>query len=99
MKGLFEISIIAFVLCLMQFFGQALYAQNHSENASHISIGLLVNEKNEAVSRCSAEIAVEQINSKGGINGRPLKLIVRIAAGSWGAGSREVVDLVFKDKV
>ncbi|MGI9530894.1 ABC transporter substrate-binding protein, partial [Lutimonas sp.] len=41
----------------------------------------------------------EQINSKGGINGRPLKLIVRIAAGSWGAGSREVVDLVFKDKV
>lgn len=99
MKGFFEIRIVAFALCLMALSGQMMHAQNQFENESFISIGLLVNEKNEAVSRCSAEMAIEQINRKGGIDGRPLKLTVRIVKGSWGAGSKEVVDLVFKDKV
>lgn len=87
------------MLGILEFQGQMIHAQTQFENESFISIGLLVNEKNESVSRCSAEMAIEQINRKGGIDGRPLKLTVRIVEGSWGTGSGEVVDLVFKDKV
>ena len=99
LKDLFEIGVVVFLMNLMGFSGQVIHAQNEIDNESFVSIGLLVNEKNEAVSRCSAEIAIEEINKQGGINGRPVKLSVRLVEGSWGAGSREVVDLVFKDKV
>lgn len=74
-------------------------AQSERSKNDSVSIGLLVNDRNEAVAVCSAELAVKQINDQGGIKGKPLKLIIRSVEGSWGAGSSKVVDLVFKEKV
>ena len=74
-------------------------AQNGDDKEDYISLGLLVNKQNEAAAICGAELAVKEINDLGGIKGKPLKLIIRSVEGSWGAGSSEVVDLVFKEKV
>ena len=74
-------------------------AQSGGGQNDQISIGLLVNNLNETVATCSAELAVKHINDKGGVSGKPLKLMIRSVEGSWGAGSSEVVDLVFKENV
>jgi len=74
-------------------------AQNGDDKEDYISLGLLVNKQNEAVAICGAELAVKEINDHGGIKGKSLNLIIRSVEGSWGAGSSEVVDLVFKEKV
>ena len=44
-------------------------------------------------------LAVESANAAGGIDGRPLRVIRRWADDPWGAGSREVIRLVFEDRV
>jgi branched-chain amino acid transport system substrate-binding protein len=44
-------------------------------------------------------LAVEQANAAGGIDGKPLRLVRRWAADPWGAGSKEVVRMVFDDRV
>lgn len=67
--------------------------------ADYIPLGLLVNKHNEAAAVCAAGLAIEEVNELGGIQGKSLKLIIRSVEGSWGAGSREVVELVFKEKV
>ena len=89
------------IVCLGLFVSTSVMisAQQLANQESDISIGLLVNDQNAAEASCSAELAVKQINDLGGINGIPLRLNIRSVAGSWGAGSKEVVDLVFKDKV
>jgi len=74
-------------------------AQSGGGQNDQISIGLLVNDLNETIATCSAELAVKEINDTGGINGKPLNLIIRSVEGSWGTGSSEVVDLVFKQQV
>ena len=79
--------------------GPVINAQNGDDKDDYISLGFLVNNRNEAQATCAAELAVKQINDHGGIKGKPLKLIIRSVEGSWGAGSSEVVDLVFKEKV
>ncbi|MCA0930894.1 ABC transporter substrate-binding protein [Lutimonas saemankumensis] len=67
--------------------------------AEMISIGLLVNEVNETRAINSANSVVKRINDSGGINGKKIKLESRLVKGAWGAGSSQIVDLVFKDKV
>lgn len=79
--------------------GPVINAQNGDDKDDYISLGFLVNKQNEEAAICAAELAVKQINDLGGIKGKPLKLIIRSVEGSWGAGSSEVVDLVFKEKV
>ena len=44
-------------------------------------------------------LAVDQANAAGGIDGKPLRLVRRWAADPWGAGSKEVVGMVFDDRV
>jgi branched-chain amino acid transport system substrate-binding protein len=44
-------------------------------------------------------LAVEQANSSGGANGKQLVMIRRWADDPWGAGSKEVIRLVFEDRV
>jgi branched-chain amino acid transport system substrate-binding protein len=44
-------------------------------------------------------LAVEQANAAGGIDGKPLRIIRRWAEDPWGAGSREVIRMVFEDRV
>ena len=58
-----------------------------------------MNKQNEKEAVCAAKLAIKEVNENGGIKGKPLKLIIRSVEGSWGAGSSELVDLVFKEKV
>jgi branched-chain amino acid transport system substrate-binding protein len=44
-------------------------------------------------------LAVEQANASGGVNGKPLRIIRRWAVDPWGAGSKEVIRMVFDDRV
>lgn len=64
-----------------------------------LKIGLLISDSTEAEAKRGAELAIKRVNEKGGIHGRPVQLLTRSMEGSWGVGSKEVVDLVFKEKV
>ena len=44
-------------------------------------------------------LAVEQANALGGVNGKPLRMVRRWADDPWGAGSKEVIQMVFSDRV
>jgi ABC-type branched-subunit amino acid transport system substrate-binding protein len=44
-------------------------------------------------------LAVEQANVSGGIDGRPVRMVRRWADDPWGAGSKEVIRMVFDDRV
>lgn len=91
------ISGLLIVLSIMT--GWVIQGQKKVEKQTYIPIGLLVNQRNKHDSEISAHLAVKQINEAGGIKGVPLKLFIRSFEGNWGAGSREVVDLVFEEKV
>ena len=99
MKDLRKIYILISFLTLCIITGPVIKAQNGDDKNTYISLGLLVNKQNEAAATCGAGLAVKQINDQGGVKGKPLKLIIRSVEGAWGAGSSEVVDLVFKEKV
>lgn len=99
MKDLSNHNVLISFLVLLLLNGPFILAQHESSGADYISLGLLVNKQNEAAAVCAASLAIEEVNENGGIQGKSLKLIVRSVEGSWGAGSREVVDLVFKEEV
>jgi len=44
-------------------------------------------------------MAIEEINHSGGYNGIPYKLINRWSSDPWGAGSKEMIKLVYQDSV
>lgn len=46
-----------------------------------------------------AELAIERINSSGGVNGAPIRLLRRWDADPWRGGSKEVIKLVYEDSV
>ncbi|MBN2174861.1 MAG: ABC transporter substrate-binding protein, partial [Bacteroidales bacterium] len=64
-----------------------------------IKIGLLISEANYIEARSGAELAISEINRKGGLNNTPLKLVTRSMEGPWGTGANQTVDLVFNEKV
>ena len=74
-------------------------AQDVVAKNKDVSIGLLINDYNELEATFAANYAVRQINAKGGIHGRSVKLVTRSVEGTWGTGSNEVVHMVFQDKV
>lgn len=49
--------------------------------------------------RCGVEIALEEANEKGGYRGIPYEMIFRPDDGPWGTASKQVVRLVYEDKV
>jgi len=72
-----------------------------TDSAGEIVIGLFAPDNEEdlvgrAMTR-GATLAVDQANATGGIDGRPIRLIRRWADDPWGAGSKEVIRLVFED--
>jgi len=64
-----------------------------------IKIGLLISDNKATAAMHGAEMAVRETNESGGINGRPVLLIVRSMEGPWGTGSKQAVDLIFKEEV
>ena len=67
--------------------------------ADTVRIGLLIQDKNSTAALQAAELAVLKANQNGGVNGLPVRLVVRSMEGPWGTGSREAVSLIFDEKV
>lgn len=64
-----------------------------------VKIGLLVQDSSCKSAIRGAEIAVRSANEKGGMNGKPFRLVVRSMEGPWGTGSKQAVGLIFNEKV
>jgi len=78
----------------------ALWAQQPNDPVSEsIAIGLLVEDSIMVEGRYGAEFAIEELNRRGGLQGRQLVLAVKSMEGPWGVGSTKTVDLVFEHKV
>lgn len=80
------------------FFAQLVCAQHPAEEEV-ITIGLLVNDDTSQAARQAAEWAIHMANKDQGLNGKHFKVITRSMEGPWGTGSKEAVNLVFKEKV
>jgi branched-chain amino acid transport system substrate-binding protein len=77
-----------------------LNASQLSENQDKtVKIGLLVPDIKSVAALLGAEIAVNEANRKGGLNGIPFELVTRYMEGPWGTGSKEAVSLIFEEKV
>jgi ABC-type branched-subunit amino acid transport system substrate-binding protein len=93
-KSLFILIIISVL------FTKDIYAlQKNSKNVDTIKIGLLIEDTKSFEARNGAELAISMANKKQGPDELNFNLEVRSMEGSWGTGSKEVVNLVFKDKV
>ena len=75
----------------------ALTLKQQPENT--IKIGLLVPDKTTTAAIEGAELAVNEINRNGGVDGTRIQLIVKSMEGPWGTGSKQAVSLIFDDKV
>ncbi len=73
--------------------------KSQEETDKTIKIGLLIQDNKSVEARNAAEIALWELNANGGLNGRPVKLIVRSMEGPWGTGSKQAVDMIFNEKV
>tara|TARA_R110001583_G_scaffold191209_2_gene356140 strand:- start:9153 stop:10244 length:1092 start_codon:yes stop_codon:yes gene_type:complete len=68
-------------------------------NSKIVKIGLLIGDKKSNSAQNAAEMAIEKANKIEGINGLHFQLVVRSMEGPWGTGSKEAVDLIFKENV
>ena len=90
--------VILITICVL--FIQDIYSQqNTSESHKAIKIGLLIKNEGSFEARNGAELAINIANKKEGPEGIHFNLVVRSMEGPWGTGSKEVVDLVFEEKV
>jgi branched-chain amino acid transport system substrate-binding protein len=93
-------TVFIFVLILIAGFKiESSDFQIQNKEDKTIKIGLLIQDKNSIEAKIAAEAIIKKVNSKGGINGRPLQLIIRSMEGPWGTGSKQAVDLIFNEKV
>lgn len=79
-------------------FGADLSYSIFNENDT-IKIGLLISDNRSNAALNGAEMIISETNRSGGINGQPVLLKVRSMAGPWGTGSKQAVDLIFKEDV
>ena len=89
---------IVVIICLL-----SIQDMNCQEKKSIITekvkIGLLVGNNTYDEARFGAEMAIQEANEKGGVDGRTFQLVTRSLEGPWGTGSKEAVNLVFEEKV
>lgn len=85
-------------ICVL--FIRDIYAQqNRLTTAKTVKIGLLISNKRSMAARNGAEMAISKANEKEGLDGLHFQLVVRSMEGPWGTGSKEAVNLIFKEKV
>lgn len=99
MKLVYLIVFVWVIIFLEAFASDTLATKNLKEPDKTIKIGLLIQDNKSVEARYAAEMAIRNANANGGINGRPLQLIIRSMEGPWGTGSKEVVDMIFNEKV
>ena len=100
--GLRNLKQITTFICLFSFllcFQFEVKGQQKEESEAYLSIGLLVDKKNETEASIATRKAIKLINKKGGVKGKQINLIISSVEGAWGAGSGKIVELVFEDKV
>jgi ABC-type branched-subunit amino acid transport system substrate-binding protein len=68
-----------------------------ADNFSEYRIGVFAPDGHDLA--LGVELAVEQANAAGGIDGKPVRIVRRWAEDPWGAGSKQVISLVFEDRV
>ena len=73
--------------------------QISSNESGQIAIGLLLPDQSHSDIIAAAELAIDEANKAGGYHKQEFKLVIRTAEGSWGAGSKESVNLVYEDQV
>lgn len=83
--------------CLLYVICNLLCAQGSSDNG--VKIGLLVPDKSSKAAIQGAELAINEANRRGGLNGKNITIVVRSMEGPWGTGSKQAVDLIFNEKV
>ncbi len=84
-------------ICVL--FIRDIYAQqNRLTTAKTEKIWLLKSNKRSMAARNGAEMAISKANEKEGLDGLHFQLVVRSMEGPWGTGSKEAVNLVFKEK-
>ena len=95
-KGICIILLSVFFLASSK---EAFALQYQKKLNEAVKIGLLIADSTDIEARNGAELAIKEVNEKGGIHGRRIKLITRSMEGVWGSGSGEVVDLVFNEDI
>jgi len=88
--------IPALVFCL---FGGLTNQIKASSTSDSIRIGMLIADSRYTAAYKGAMLSVSAANKAGGIKGHPLKIILKSMEGPWGTGSKQAVDLVFREKV
>ncbi|MGQ8338596.1 ABC transporter substrate-binding protein [Sunxiuqinia sp. A32] len=99
--GLFVAKYIGFVYFILLLVNiNFLYAGEHEIGKNDtIKLGLLVQDHKWKGAIQGAELACEQINGKGGIQGHPLKVVIQSMEGPWGIGGTKAVNMIFNDHV
>jgi len=64
-----------------------------------VKIGLLIQDNNSLAARYGAELAIRNANETGGYKGKKFQLVTRSMEGPWGTGSKQAVDLIYKENV
>ncbi len=89
-----------FIFALLGFIAVDMKAlQEHVVIDKTIKIGLLIPDNNSKAAKHGAEMAIRKANENGGLNGKPFRLVIRSMEGPWGTGSKQAVDLIFKENV
>ncbi len=98
--SLLKVSFQAFLIVAawIFFIPEAIAVQKTPETDS-VQIGLLIPENKSLAASRGAEMAISKANENGGFNSRPFKLVIRSLEGPWGTGSKEAVNLIFKENV
>jgi branched-chain amino acid transport system substrate-binding protein len=97
LKLFFQAGFLSVILALIVHDGQA--SQNKDGQDKSVKIGLLITDNKSVAARQGAETAIREANERGGLNGRPFRLVVRSMEGPWGTGSKEAVNLIFQEEV
>ncbi|MCD6544666.1 MAG: ABC transporter substrate-binding protein [Flavobacteriaceae bacterium] len=89
---------IIIIICVISVWNS--YAQQiKAKTEKTIKIGLLISNDESVAARNGAEMAIDIVNKKEGLDGLHFQLVVRSMEGPWGTGSKEAVNLVFNEKV
>ncbi len=75
------------------------FAQDSSQPEQSVKIGLLIQDNSWSAAVHGSELAIINANYNGGLNGGMFQLVVRSMDGPWGTGSKQAVDLIFREKV
>ncbi len=75
------------------------WPDSNNTKVDSISLGLFLPRSENKPLFNAANMAISMANDSGGYQGKPFKLIQRWADDPWGAGSKEMIKLIYEDSV